>query len=210
MLRYKSKKQAILIAALVILLCLVCLTGSTLALFTNDPNDGSIGIITTSGRVDVDLVDTTEAHNSLEGEYLEFFTTSENQTIYFEPGATFYTQGFQIMNKGNVPINFRLSVSESENFNMKAFLEGFDVWITTDPTTTPPPGYGLDEVSPCGYKLTEFTGRLEKNGDIGDISGTYYLVVKMKESADNTFQGQTYSGIGVTVFAVQGNVDIEE
>ena len=42
MFRYKSNKQAIIIAALIILLCFVCLTGSTLALFTNDPEKGTI------------------------------------------------------------------------------------------------------------------------------------------------------------------------
>lgn len=206
MLRYKSNKQALLIAALIILLCLVCLTGSTLALFTSDPNKGSIGIITTSGRVEVDIVDLSG--ESLQNKYLQFYTTSNRKEIYFEPGSTLYTQGFKIVNKGNVSINFRLSVSETDNVDMKKFLEAFDIWITTDPTNpTPPPGYGLDETSPDGYDLTKFIGRLEKENDTSD---TYYLVVKMKEDAGNDFQGQEYSGIGVTVYAVQGNVVIKE
>jgi hypothetical protein len=57
MLRYKSHKQAFIMAALVILLCLVCLTGATLALFTGNVNDGTIGIITTTGDIAVDIVD---------------------------------------------------------------------------------------------------------------------------------------------------------
>jgi hypothetical protein len=32
----------------------------------------------------------------------------------------------------------------------------------------------------------------------------------MKDTAGNEFQGKTYTGIGVTVYAVQGNVTIEE
>ena len=56
MIRCKSYKQALVIAALVILLCLVCLSGATYALFTNDPSDGTIGIVTTSGKVDVDII----------------------------------------------------------------------------------------------------------------------------------------------------------
>ena len=48
---------------------------------------------------------------------------------------------------------------------------------------------------------------LKKNGDTSDI---YYLVVKMKANAGNKFQGRSFSGIGVTVFAVQGNTDITD
>ena len=193
MLHYKSNKQALIMAALIILLCLVCLTGSTLALFTNDPNKGTIGIITTSGRVSVDIIDT--AGESLKDKVLQFYTTSTNPNLYFEPGATFYTQGFKIVNKGNVPINFRLSFSEGSDIDMNAF----DVWITTDPTNPNPP---INQKLP-----NNFLGKLKNENDVTD---TYYLVVKMKESVGNEYQGKEYSGIGVTVYAVQGNVEIKE
>lgn len=49
MFRYKSHKQAFIMTALVILLCLVSLVGATLALFTSDPNDGTIRRDNTSG-----------------------------------------------------------------------------------------------------------------------------------------------------------------
>lgn len=194
MLRYKSNKQAIIIAALIILLCLVCLTGSTLALFTNDPNDGTIGVITTSGRVKVGIVDTSAEQNSLVDKSLQFYTSSERHDIEFEPGAVYFTQGFKVKNLGNVPINFSLSVSEDESIDMTAFHEAFEVWITTS-TTNPAPA----------QKLSEFKGRLDAEND---TSVTYYLFVKMKETAGNEFQGESYTGIGITVYAVQGNVDI--
>lgn len=193
---YQSNKRAFMIAVLIILLCLVCLTGSTLALFTSDIKDGTIGIITTSGSVKVDIVDTTSEQNSLENKYLHFYTSSDKKKILFEPGETFYTQGFKIKNLGNVPINFRLSVSEDESIDMAAFYEAFEVWISTnknDPT-------GAE-------KLTQFVGWLEAGAETAD---TYYLYIKMKESADNEFQGKTYAGIGITVYAVQGNVEIKE
>jgi hypothetical protein len=196
MYRYQSNKQAFAIAAVIILLCLVCLTGSTLALFTSDTGDGTIGIITTSGSVKVDIVDTTSEQNSLENKYLHFYTSSDRKEILFEPGATFYTQGFKIKNRGDVPINFRLSVSEDKDIDMTAFHEAFEVWIST--SRTDPTG---------AQKLTTFVGRLEAGADTAD---TYYLYIKMKESADNKFQGQTYAGIGITVYAVQGNVEIKE
>ena len=195
MIRTNSNKQALIIAALVILLCLVCLSGATYALFTNDPNDGTIGIVTTSGKVDVDIINDCDGA-SLVGETLEFVTLSENQKVLFEPGATFYTQGFKVKNIGDVSIKFRATVSEDKNIDMTEFHKAFDVWITTDisdPTAAQP--------------LTEFIGELA----VERVSTkTYYLFIKMKESAGNEFQNKTYSGIGVTVYAVQGNVDFEE
>ena len=99
-------------------------------------------------------------------------------------------------NVGDVSIKFRVTVSEDKNVDMTEFHKAFDVWITTDlsdPTAAQP--------------LTEFIGELA----VDRVSTkTYYLFIKMKESAGNEFQNKTYSGIGVTVYAVQGNVDFEE
>ena len=92
MIRYRSNRKSFIIAALIVLLCLVCLAGSTLALFTSDIDDGTIGIIATSGDIKVDIVDSYTG-DSLVGEALQFQTSSERRQILFEPGATFYTQG---------------------------------------------------------------------------------------------------------------------
>ena len=195
MFRYKSHKQAFIMTALVILLCLVSLIGATLALFSSDTRDGTIGIITTAGEVKVDIVDAS-LDNTLVGKVLQFQTSSERKEILFEPGAVFYTQGFKVKNAGDIPINFRLSVSEDEKIDMEEFNNAFDVWISTDKTN---PGNA--------QKLTDFTGHLK----VGETSETtYFLFIKMKESVGNEFQGKTYTGIGVTVYAVQGNVDIGE
>ena len=206
MFRYKSHKQAFIMTALVILLCLVCLTGSTLALFTSDPNGGTIGIVTTSGDVEVDIVDTSGA--SLQNKALTFITTfgaTDSEKVLFEPGATFYTQGFQVKNTGNIPINFRLSVCEDDVIDidgkpipMEKFNEIFEVWITTDLT---------DPAKAEPLKPFEGSLRSEEGKNLSD---TYYLFVKMRESVGNDFQGKTYTGIGVTVYAVQDNVDIKE
>ena len=130
MIRYKTNKQAFIIAALVILLCLVCLTGATLALFTSDPNDGTIGIVTTSGDVEIDIVDTSGV--TLQNRALAFMTTSgatDSDDVLFEPGATFYTQGFKIKNTGDIPVNFSLSVSKDDKIDMEEFAKAFELWI---------------------------------------------------------------------------------
>ena len=195
MFRYKTNKQAVIIAALVILLCLACLTGATLALFTSDPNDGTIGIVTTSGDVEIDIVDTSGV--TLQNRALAFMTTSgatDSDDVLFEPGATFYTQGFKIKNTGDILVNFSLSVSKDDKIDMEEFAKAFELWIVKEG----------DDFSNA-EKLTEF----KVNGlAAGESSDTYYLFIRMKESVGNEFQGKTYSGIGVTVYAVQGNAKL--
>ena len=188
-------KNRIIACFLVMTLCFSSIIGSTLALFTNDPERGKIGVNTTSGKVRVDIVDTSEEQNSLVGDALQFMTTSQSDTFYIEPGATFYTQGFRVKNKGNVTINYHLYVSDDRFLNMANFDDVFDVYITTE----------IDNIKNA-EKLMSFIDRLEA----GETSDTYYLVLKMKENATNDFQNQRYSGIGVTVYAIQGNVDIKE
>ena len=203
MIRYKSNKSAFLIAALIILLCLIGLAGSTLAIFT-DRDAGSIGVVATSGDFKVDIIDTSEEGKSLVGEVLQFQTSSERKEVVFEPGATFFTQGFKIKNDGDIPINFRISLNDhdddaataEERLTTEDFLKAFDVWISTRPT--------LDAQV---QTMPKFLGRLEADSVSTD---TYYLFVRMKETASNDFQNKEYAGIGVTVYAVQGNVDIEE
>ena len=192
MFRYRSHKQAFIMTALVILLCLVSLTGATLALFTSDQSDGTIGIIATAGDVKVDIIDAS-SKETLVGKVLQFQTSANQKEILFEPGATFCTQGFKVKNTGEIPVNFRVSVSEDPNINMEEFNKAFEVWISTDRTNPA-----------SAQNLTDFVGRLE----VGESSeSTYYLFVKMKESVGNEFQGKSYAGIGVTVYAVQGNVE---
>lgn len=205
MFRYKSNKQALIIAAVSVLLCLTNLTGATYALFTSDRQDGTIGIVTTSGNVEVDIVDT--AGDTLMGRYLNFIGKDGETDVLFEPGATFATQGFKVKNTGDIPVNFKLSVGKDNvvDINGKAvdiekFNEAFEIWIVEQK-----PGEALDLRK--AIELPKF----EKNLTVGFCSeSTYYLVVKMKESAGNEFQNQSYAGIGVTVYAVQGNVDIKE
>lgn len=194
MFRYKSNKKAFIMTALVILLCLVCLVGSTLALFTSDQNDGTIGIITTSGDVEVDIVEASNEDLSLVTNSLNFMTSSDQKDILFEPGAIFYTQGFKVKNKGDIPVNFSLSVSKDDKIDINEFDEAFEVWIVKEG----------DEFNNA-ERLTNFKGRLE----VGESSATYHLFIKMKESAGNEFKGKTYTGIGVTVYAVQGNAKLD-
>ena len=86
-------------------------------------------------------------------------------------------------------------ISNNPAVDMVAFQEAFDFFITDDLE-----GFRTVE------KLTDFYGTLQPRA----TSKTYFLIVKMKDSASNEFQNQCYDGIGITVYAVQGNVDARE
>lgn len=185
--RSYANKKAFVIATMVILLCLVSLVGATFALFTGD--SGKIGIVTTAGNVKVNIIDTSEVPQSLVGKVLNFQTSAPNQKIYFEPGASYYTQGFRIKNEGNITINYKLSLNTDSIEDKEKFDSGFELYVSTSPTGENP------------QNLDDFLGEL----DAQEISQTYFLVVKMRSDAGNDFQNKAYSGIGITVLAVQSN-----
>ena len=190
MVRCNNQKSALIIAAIVILLCLVSITGATLALFTYDGEDGKIGVNITSGKLEVDIVDASPDNpTSLVGDVLNFVSVSDENEVLFEPGATYYTEGFRVKNNGSIPIDFIIYISEDETFNSD-FNEAFEVWITKDP-------HQRDSLVP----IRAFDGELE----VGQSSEIYYLVFRMKTSAGNEFQNRTFTGVGITVCAVQGN-----
>ena len=86
-----------------------------------------------------------------------------------------------------------LYLSEDEQLNMIEFLKAFEIWITDD----------LKNFE--NAKLVDF---FEGELDAKECSKPYYLFIKMKETATNEFQGAKFNGIGITVFAVQGNGSI--
>ena len=189
----RRKKTTIIVSVIIILFLLATIVSLTYALFTSGGDDGEIGVNVTSGNCKIDIVDTED--NSLIGDVLDFVTADGKDKIYFEPGATYYTEGFEIKNIGSIPVNFRVYISDDEENDKYAFEEAFELWITKDPSN-------LENAE----RLTKFTGHLE----LDQTSETYYLVIRMKETAGNGFQNKTYTGIGITVYAVQGNADIGE
>ena len=191
--RYKLNKSTLVIAVMAILLCFAAITGATLAIFTSNSQDGKIGVNATAGNLKVDIVDISDKEQSLVGDVLSFITTNNQTSAIFEPGAVFRTEGFRVKNVGDIPLNYILYISEDATLSSD-FHKAFEVWITTDPTGRS-----------SGVKLPEFDGSLDPDKS----SVIYYLVIRMKESAGNEFQNRTFTGIGITVCAVQGNVDID-
>ena len=143
----RRKKITIIILIIIILLLLTTIVGLTYALFTSGGDDGKIGVNVTSSECKIDIVDAED--KSLVGDVLDFVTEEKKDKIYFEPGATYYTEGFEVKNIGNIPVNFRVFISEDESNDRYSFQEAFELWITKDPSN-------LEGAE----KLTEFTWRL--------------------------------------------------
>ncbi len=190
--RQNKQDKSVFWMGLLLLCALAAIGYLTHTLFKKNGNDGTIGVNVTTGKVQVDIID--EDKKSLVGNVLDF-VTDDGEKAYFEPGATFYTEGFNVKNTGNIPIDFRVSLSKDEDIDFEKFQQAFDFYIVDDPENT-------DEME----KLTSFSGKLAA----GKRSDTYYLVVKMKETAGNDFQGKKYTGIGITVHAVQSNAESGE
>lgn len=195
----RQRKISYITTAMVIMLCLIAITGATFALFT-DTNDGTIGVNATSGDLEVDIVGALgDDPDSLVGKVLNFARIDPEtgeikplEDVLFEPGAKYHTEGFRIQNDGGIPLKYILFISKGEKG--EEFSQAFDVWITTDPDD--------DSVQET---LPEFESIVLKPGDFSEV---YYLVFRMKPTAGNEFQGKTYSGIGITAFAVQGNANV--
>lgn len=188
-----KQRRSIILMLLAMLLCIVMASATTFAIFTNDLGDGKIGINVTSGTIDIDIVDVNDA--SIVGDALRFVAADgrPQESIFFEPGSTYVTQGFRVKNIGSVPVNIRVFVSNDEGTDMIEFEKAFEVFITDTPNN-------LNHAQ----KLVSFKDSLARN----QSTPVYYLVARMKEDAGNTFKNVAYSGIGVTVYAVQGNVEI--
>ena len=153
----------------------------------NDSGDsGDIGVNVTTGKVKVDITDVEG--NSILGTVLKFESESEDNSIIFAPGCTFYTEGFKVKNTGNLKVIYCMYVSRPEGVDMEKFDEAFEFYVTTS-----------TEDIENAEQLKSFDGILEA----GQASETYYLVVKMKDSAGNEFQEKTFTGIGITVNATQ-------
>lgn len=179
-------KKAVISSVIMLIVVLTILVGTTWALFTSDPTKGTVGINTLSGSVKVAMVD--DKDQSLEGQCMQIIGAEDPNEVLWEPGATFVTEAFLIKNIGTVDMKcmFFIEGTEAEN----EFLDAFEFWITDDPETLQ-----------TRIELGKYMDVMKPN----DVSEEYYLVIRMKEEADNRYQGKSLTGVGITVYAIQAN-----
>lgn len=190
----KATKRALLTSVTALVMCVVMLAGTTFAWFTDTASTGVNKI--QAGNLDVDIIG--EDGKSLDGKTLSFKNVNDKTDILWEPGATFFTQGFQIVNKGNLALKYKVVVSGTTGD--AKLLEAIDFAVVTDNTKKDAEAVSFAE-----------EGKLLNKGDTAPESAVtdtgakayYYLRGHMKEEAGNEYKNLTMDGISITVYATQ-------
>lgn len=183
----KATKRALLTSITALAMCVVMLVGTTFAWFT-DTATANVNRIQ-AGNLDVDIVDASG--NSLEGQTLYFHDKNNGTNILWEPGATFNLDTFKIVNKGNLAIKYEVKVTGIKG--SAKLLEVIDFSVV---------GGTLNGDSVA-------IGTLMPKGQANDTSAPITIQGKMKESANNDYQGLTLDGIAITVYATQNTYEYD-
>ena len=199
-------KKSLLLSCLSMLLCATMLIGSTFAWFTDNASTGVNTI--QAGTLDIGLYEMPksgafnyaelDSYTNLEQKQLTFRDKNGNENILWEPGATFMTQEFIIVNEGNLAAKMKININGMDATNKKlldAIDFTFEACAYGDYRDANATWMSLDN-SALMYS-SEFTL------DPHQASSVMRVTAKMKETAGNEYQGLTLDGIGITVKATQ-------
>ena len=185
----KATKRALLTSVMALVMCVVMLVGTTFAWFTDTASTAVNKI--QAGNLDVDIVD--ENGDSLDGGTLSFVNKENQSNILWEPGATFFTQGFKIVNKGNLALKYKVVVSGTTGD--AKLLKAIEFDVVTEKTKE------------AAEALAKEGNLLKQNdsapADTDAAKVYYYLRGHMKENAGNEYKNLTLDGISITVYATQ-------
>lgn len=199
--KLKSKKSALLMSFTSLLICFAMLVGSTFAWFTDTASTGVNKIVAGTLKVDIvaaDKDDATEKYPSLtgEGSKLNFVKAqgTENESILWEPGCVYQTEGFRIQSKGNLALKWKVQINKSHTVEKE--IHGHELLDVIE--------FSIVDENGASVSLDKFTGNL--NG-VDAVSDVYKLQGKMKTTAGNEYQGLLLNGVTITVFATQDTVE---
>ena len=178
----KSTKRALLGSVMAMVLCLAMLIGATFAWFTDTASTGVNKI--QAGNLDIEIQDengkpvTNLSWVKAEG--------AEGEQVLWEPGCTYELTPFQIVNKGNLALKYKIVVTG---------LEG---------------DTGLLKVIKFTYKTGEETFDMNTEGHLtanGGASKVITVSAHMDEAAGNEYMNKTLEGVKFTVYATQDTVE---
>ena len=190
----KATKRALLTSITALAMCVVMLVGTTFAWFT-DTTTANVNKIQ-AGKLDVALemnIGTKETPKwvTAEKQVLNFRDKNGNTNVLWEPGATFNLDQIRVVNAGNLAIKYEVKVTGIKG--SAKLLEVIDFSVV---------GGTLNGDSVA-------VGTLMPKGQTGDISDPITIQGKMKESANNDYQGLTLDGIAITVYATQNTYEYD-
>ena len=195
----KSKKSALLLSFTSLLLCFAMLVSSTFAWFTDTATTGVNKIQAGNLKVDIvgeKMVDGKYPSLTGEGSKLNFVKAegAENESILWEPGCIYQTEGFRIQSKGNLALKWKVQINKSHTVEKE--IHGHELLDVIE--------FSIVDERGASVPLDNFTGNL--NG-VDAISDVYKLQGKMKTTAGNEYQGLLLNGVTITVFATQDTVE---
>ena len=186
----KSTKRALLGSVMAMVLCLAMLVGATFAWFTDTASTGVNKI--QAGNLDIEIQDETgKAIDTLAWATKDGTAFAEDgKTPLWEPGCTYTLTPFQIVNKGNLALKYKIVVTG---------LEGDS---------------GLLKVITFTYKTADGAtfdihqeGHLTAKGTDKASTGLITLTGKMDTAAGNDYMGKELKNITITVVATQDTVE---
>ena len=182
----KSTKRALLGSVMAMVLCLAMLVGATFAWFTDTASTGVNKI--QAGNLDIEIQD----KDGKPVTNLNWVAADgrAQEAILWEPGCTYELTPFQIVNKGNLALKYKIVVTG---------LEGDS---------------GLLKVITFTYKTADGAtfdinqeGHLTAKGTDKASTGLITLTGKMDTTAGNDYMGKELKNITITVTATQDTVE---
>lgn len=197
----KITKRALLTSTLAVLMCISMLIGTTFAWFTDSASTAVNKI--QAGTLDVDLEMKVDGEwVSAEGQTLSFVNKDGSSDILWEPGVTFRTTEFRVVNKGNLALKYKFAISGIDgDAKLNEAIEWKYEYIFENGSAA---SYDLSNLAsaetvlkPAGTPLSDYEAR------------GYRLVGHMKNEAGNEYQGLSIDGISITVYATQATVEYD-
>lgn len=178
-----SFKKSIFLSLLIIGVCIVVLSGTSYAWFTDTASTDGNKI--QSGTLKVSLVD--ENDNPLTGS-LGWVKAAghEDEEVYFEPGVTFELQPFYVKNEGNLFLKYKLQIDGLDGDSKLLEVINFTVKDSSGSVVD------LDE---------------ERHLSPSTTSDAFIISAHMDEMAGNEYLNLTMEGIKIKVIATQDTVE---
>ncbi len=175
-----SFKKSIFLSLLIIGVCIVVLSGTSYAWFTDTATTDGNKIVT--GNLHVELVDAN-------GKSIDTFLwkdASGNSDIFFEPGTTFESESFYVKNSGNLSLKYKLQIDGLDGDSKLLEVISFTVKDSSGSAVD------LDEEGHLSPSAT---------------SDAFTISAHMDEMAGSEYLNLTMEGIKIKVFATQDTVE---
>ena len=205
----KGTKRTLLTSVMALVMCVVMLVGTTFAWFTDTASTGVNKI--QAGNLDIELEYATEWNtdgsvktwSKAEGETLQFKKVAghESEEVLWEPGCRYVLPELRIVNKGNLALKYKISISGAKDAtpkNDKNDLKLLDVIDWTYSVI----GAGGDATAVLGTERYLAAKTADR-----DVFDTLTIEGQMQKSAGNDYQGMAIEGIAITVVATQDTVE---